>query len=370
MTFRRGFQIALLLAAVLGAAGYWRFSSLPEVEAVAIRRGTAAEIVYATGVVEPRYWSKVSTLQRERIVEICDCEGKRVKRGDVLARLDPTKEKAQLDEMEARRERLVGDVARAKLLLERKVGTQTAYEQVLTQMQEYDARIAAQKRRIEDLILRAPMDGVVLRKDGEVGEIAATTENAVLFWVGEPKPLRIVADVNEEDIPRVKVGQKVLLRSEAFKEKILPATVADITPKGDPVNKTFRVYLALPEGTPLVIGMSVEANIVVEEKAGVLLIPAEALVDGAAFRIVGRRLAKVQVETGIRGTRMVEVVTGLDEGAVVASPAALDFYDGERVRVMRPKAEAPGGDAAAPGAGTGGAAADAPKEGASREGKP
>ena len=48
----------------------------------------AAEIVYATGVVEPLRWAKVLALSRKRIVWICDCEGKVVKKGDVLVKLD------------------------------------------------------------------------------------------------------------------------------------------------------------------------------------------------------------------------------------------------------------------------------------------
>ena len=57
----------------------------------------------------------------------------------------------------------------------------------------------------------------------------------------------------------------------------LPATVDRITPKGDPESKTFRVHLNLPDDTPLKVGMSVEANIIIREKKGVMLAPAEAL---------------------------------------------------------------------------------------------
>lgn len=333
MSARSWLRILLVLLVAGAGVGLWRYANLPAVEVARVHRGTAAEIVYATGVVEPRYWSKVSTLQRERIVWICDCEGQRVKKGDILARLDDREEVATLAEMEARRARLEGDVARAQSLLEKKVTTQTAYEQVLTQLHEYEARIDAQKQRIDVLKLRAPMDGVVLKKDGQVGEIAVATGDDALFWVGEPKPLRIVADVNEDDIPRVKVGQKVLLRSDAFKDKILEATVSEITPKGDPINKTFRVYLGLPDDTPLSIGMSVEANIVVEEHKDVLLVPGEAVIDDHVFRVDERKLIRVPVTLGIHGTRMVEVRSGLKEGDLVASPAASTMKTGERVRV-------------------------------------
>ena len=125
------------------------------------------------------------------------------------------------------------------------------------------------------------MDGVVLRRDGEVGEIVETGQ--VLFRVGVPKPLQVVAEVNEEDIPRVALGQKVLLRTDAFAGKALEGTVHEITPAGRSVAKTFRIRVALPDDTPLKVGMSVEANVVTREKPGALLVPADA-VQGTRFR--------------------------------------------------------------------------------------
>ena len=182
-----------------------------------VTRGDAAEVVYATGVVEPRIWAKVVALQRKRIVEMCRCEGKTVAKGDLLAKLDDVEERAVLTELQARRKRFAEDVDRLKTLLDRNVTSRTVYEDRLTQFREYEAKIAAQTDRIADLELRAPMDGVVLRSDGQVGEIAGTGTTDVLFWVGQPKPLQIVAEVNEEDIAKIRVGQRALLRHEGHR---------------------------------------------------------------------------------------------------------------------------------------------------------
>ena len=75
----------------------------PQVAAVAATRGTAVEIVYATGAVEPVRWAKVASVIRDRIIEICDCEGKAVAKGDVLARLDDREVRAQLKELQGAR---------------------------------------------------------------------------------------------------------------------------------------------------------------------------------------------------------------------------------------------------------------------------
>jgi multidrug efflux pump subunit AcrA (membrane-fusion protein) len=83
--------------------------------------------------------------------------------------------------------------------------------------------------------------------------------------------------------------------------------------------------------------MSVEANIVTREKPNALLIPADAVQANAVFVLDGSQVRKREVTIGIRGTREVEVLTGLTDGEQVASPAATDLTDGARVRVAAPR---------------------------------
>ena len=194
---------------------------------------------------------------------------------------------------------------------------------------------AAQKDRISDLSLKSPVAGIVLRRDGEVGEIAGTAANQVLFWVGQPKPLRVVAEVNEEDIRQVHHGQSVLLRHEGHTGNPLRASVDQVTPKGDPQTKTFRVYLELPETTPLMIGMSVEANIVVREAKATLLVPAEAISQGTVQMVINGRVVRRRVVIGIRGTRLIQISSGVTSGDVILSPFQSTIADGKRVRPQR-----------------------------------
>lgn len=84
----------LLLFLVAAISIWWLFARGAEVAVVTARRGDAVEVVYATGVVEPLNWAKVTALHRKRIVEICKCEGQPVSKGDVLARLDDVEERA------------------------------------------------------------------------------------------------------------------------------------------------------------------------------------------------------------------------------------------------------------------------------------
>lgn len=218
---------------------------------------------------------------------------------------------------------------RLAVLVERNVGSQQALDRARSEMGQASALIAGQTARLENYILRAPMRGTVLRRDGEVGEIAEP--GTVLFWIGEARPLRVVAEVNEEDIPQGKPGQRALIRADAFPGKKLEATVDGITPKGDPVAKTYRVYLALPDDTPLLIGMTVELNIIVRVAKEALLLPVAAVQDNAVFVVDGDRARRRELAIGIRGTGDVEVLSGLTEEARVVTPYPDKLGDGARV---------------------------------------
>ncbi|MCZ7658658.1 MAG: efflux RND transporter periplasmic adaptor subunit [Xanthobacteraceae bacterium] len=327
---RRRWAVWILLLALVAAAAWWRLGRGVEVTTVAPTRGTAVEIVYATGAVEPVQWAKVASLIRDRIVELCDCEGKPVKQGDVLARLEDREQRAQLQELKAREEFAKRELARVTELINRNAATTQSYERASMDLRSVQALIAVQEEKLADYLIRAPIDGIVLRRDGEVGEIAETGQ--VLFRVGMPKPLQVVAEVNEEDIPRVALGQAVLFRTDAFPDRRLEGKVREITPMGDPAAKTYRIRIALPDDTPLHIGMSVECNVVTREKPGALLVPADAVQGAAVFVVEGDRARRREVAVGIRGTRMVEVLSGLSEDARVVSPAPGGLADGARVR--------------------------------------
>ena len=328
--------LAVVILAMAAGGGYYAYTRYLHAVTVTTSIATLApvsEAIYGTGTVEPARWAKVVPLQRRRLVELCSCEGQTVKAGQILGRQDDAEERNALHQLQLSSEQAQRDLDRAEKDRTKSDAAQKEYEERWTQVQEYKARIAAQQVRIDQLVLRAPLDGMVLRRDGEVGEIAGPTD--VLFWVGPPLPMQVVAEVNEEQINHIAPGQKAFLRSDAFPGKALAASVSQITPKGDPSRKTFRVYLLLPNDTPLRIGMSVEANIIYREKPSAIVVPAEAVADNAVQIVNNGRLERVPVRVGIRGSRNVEIIGDISRGVAVLSPARPDLADGTPVHIER-----------------------------------
>jgi len=341
-------RLLLLLALVAaGGAGLWVWYGLPPSLATApATTGPAVEAVYATGSVEPVQWARVGPATRARLTGVLVEEGARVTEGQPLARLDDRQARAMVEEAEARASFAEEDLVRTRTLVARDIAARATLERA-----ERDARAAratadAARQRLEDYIVRAPNDGIVLRRDAEVGEVVDTP--ASLFWIGEPLPLRITAEVDEEDIARIALGQRVLLRADAFAGRVMTAQVAQITPKGDTSRKAYRVRLALPADTPLMIGMTVEANIVLRETTEAVLVPPNAVVLPAAGRgaatapgqlrrgIVwvaeGDHVRRREVEIGVQGARATEIRGGLAAGETVLLDPPPTLADGQAFR--------------------------------------
>jgi RND family efflux transporter MFP subunit len=326
--------LAVCLVLAAATAGYFfYFKKPPLVRVSTATLAPVAEVVSASGTVEPVQSAKVVPFQRRRLTEICRCEGQVVRKGQILGRQDDTEERGTLKELQIRHDQLVRDLDRARRDRDKGSITKAELEQRETAVRESSSRISAQENRLDTLIIRAPMDGMVLQRTGEVGEIVGPTD--VLFSIGKTSQLQVVADINEEEITKVAVGQKAFLTNEAFAQQSLRASVSQITLKGDPTKKTFRVYLLLPQDSPLRIGMTVDTNIVYNEKRAAVVVPTDAISAGAVQVVRDDQVRRVTVSTGIRGSQFVEITAGLTAGTLVLSPARGELKDGTYVRTER-----------------------------------
>lgn len=345
----RRIALGIAVLAAIGAGVWFAAGGVTAVVAARPERGPAVEAVYATGAVEPTYWAKVSSTQVGRIADIAVKEGDRVKIGDILMRLDDREAKARLAELEAKERFLAADLARMAQLAQRDFASQQQYQRTVSDHGAAVAGTAQARQRLSDLTLVAPLDGEVLRLDGNVGEVLRSGD--VVVWIGQREPMRIEAEVDEEDIPKVQRGQKVLVKADAWPGRVFTAQVTSLTPKGDPVSKNYRVRITLDPEQPLHIGMTTEVNIVVRETKDALLVPFGAMRGEAVFVVEGARVRRRPVKAGIIGTNKVEIVEGLKPEDLVVSDPPPGLKDGDYVQARSPAARPEAGarnDAAAP----------------------
>lgn len=288
-------------------------------DTVPVARDTVVHAVYATGTVEPVYWAQLAPYKTARLMEIVHYEGDKITKGDVIARMENRAEKQRLAEAKASLDFAQKELERNAVLIEQQAISRREFEDTQRRQREAAAQVRSLQHAVDDLTLITPVDGVVLRRDIELGEVAEAGKT--IFWVGQPIPLRITADVDEEDIAQVSFGQKALIKADAFEGRVFEGTVSEITPKGDPINKVFRVRIRLPDDTPLLTGMTTEVNILTKTVNNALVIPATSEAGGFAWRVDGARPLKTEVRTGVRSETMVEVTEGLKEGDLVLRQA-------------------------------------------------
>ncbi|MFN7634860.1 MAG: efflux RND transporter periplasmic adaptor subunit, partial [Acetobacteraceae bacterium] len=185
MTWTRLLWLSPVILAIGGVLA-WR-ALPPAVTLAPATTGPAVEAIYATGSVEPVYLARVGTGVRARLVAVLVEEGARVSAGQPLARLDDREARARLEEAEARAGFAEDEAQRLRGLVARDIAARTTADRADSEARAARAAAVAAARRLDDYVVRAPADGVVLRRDAEVGEVVDVP--AALFWIGEPRPL-------------------------------------------------------------------------------------------------------------------------------------------------------------------------------------
>lgn len=169
----------------------------------------------------------------------------------------------------------------------------------------------------EDHVIRSLMDGVVYSVNIEPGELV--TPQRSLAVVGRADAFELELQVDEMDIARVRPGQHVAITLDSYADRVFNAEVVRIDPMMDQRSRTFKVIARFTDPpAQLYPNLTVEANIVIEEKEDALTIPAAYLSNGDHV-LIGED-EQVQVRIGLRDLQRVEILEGIDEGTKILRP--------------------------------------------------
>lgn len=163
-------------------------------------------------------------------------------------------------------------------------------------------------------IVRSDFDGVVLMTAKEKGELIR--RNEMIAVVGKNDAFYIELSIDELDIQRVKKGQEVLVKIDAYPGKIFNATITKVYPMVDRRQQAVRADADLDEPLPGAFsGLALEANIIIRKKEQALVIPKSKLLPGDSVIVLGEDgNEKIKVDTGIETLDEVEITAGLDSG--------------------------------------------------------
>jgi HlyD family secretion protein len=333
---------------------------------VAVARGDLPETVVATGVLEPRARVVVQSEIPGIVAAVHIDDGERVAKGQPLVELDRERLEDRVAELaavlEMRRARarfdLVGraraeldearrDLARERQLYERGVASKERLEDLVhavrvleIALSDAHAELAARRaavleaenahRRVErDLaktVIRSPVDGVVVRRAVEVGTAVADLQNGgtVVATLADDSRIHVLAQVDENDVAGVRVGQPARVHVDAFPREVFEGKVRKVSSSGtsDGGVSSFDVEIELAPDERIRVGMSADARVEVHRHQRVLLVPNTALVRteaGPRVRVAsqGRRPELVPIDEGYSDGFRTAVLRGLSEGDTV-----------------------------------------------------
>ncbi len=251
--------------------------------------------VLSTGTVTPYRRIEIKSSERGRVEKIYYDEGNYVRQGETLA-LVSTIERISLI-----------DTARANLFKAKKSG-----DKKLIQEAKEELKIAEHAYNPVPII--APVSGEIIKRSIEVGEYIEPTK--VLFVISDRLVLRVLVD--EADIGKIKINQKVKFYLDAFPDEIYYGKVARIAKEGELISNVMQYEVVVfpnKVSKKWISGMTVNAEFYIKEKKNVLLLPVEAVKEWKNKKFVvilenGKQILK-RVKTGISDYKNIEIIKGI-----------------------------------------------------------
>ena len=312
------------------------------------------ERIDATGQLVARDHAEIAAEVSGQFTEILVEEGRSVRAGEAVLRVDPERRnlerdsaRARVDEARAALREQERGFRRIALLRERGVASEEQYDQADTAQKLAGSRLAAAEaelgvleRALRDASVVAPFDGFVARRFVSRGEYVAPGNK--LFELVALDPIEVEFHLPEADSSRVATGQTVDVRVAPFPDESFDGQVTLVSPIIDPRSRTLRVKAQIPNPNGrLRPGLFARIDLGVALRPDVPMVLEEAILRRAEGAIVyrsvdGNRVERVAVETGVHYAGHVEVVKGLAPGDLVVSRGGDRLSDGQTVLARNP----------------------------------
>jgi RND family efflux transporter MFP subunit len=363
--------IFAVVAILIIAAGYYLLKSFSntaiEVKMTSVIKqtpGRSSAVLTASGYVVAQRKASVSSKGTGVLVYLGVVEGDKVKKGQIIARLDDRDIVAQLDEAKsslqlykAQMNEVENNYNREKELFNRGLSAQqsldqaeSVYKTLLANIDIAEARIRAAEVALENMIIRAPFDGTVLTKNAEVGEIvapfgASTTSRAAVVTIADMNSLMVETDVSESNIEKIKQDLDCEIVLDANPGKTYQGYVFKIVPTADRSKATVLVKVGfksydnrvLPEMSAKVSFLS-EKSKEEQEQVPVLTAPLSAVEDlegkKIVYVVVDDQAVQKEISTGRLFGSYVEITSGLEEGEKIIDNLNEKIKDGIQVKVL------------------------------------
>ena len=365
----RGIVLLILIAAVIFIISSWEnwFASEVEVNMTSVSLQSPSQsdaVLQASGYVVAQRKASVASKGTGRLAYLGVVEGDKVKKNQIIARLEDSDIRAQLDEananlklyeaqlMEAENNfKRQQELFNAKVVSKSQLETaETNYNRILASIQLAKAQIQSIEVALENMIIRAPFDGTVLTKNADVGEIVAPLAAGInsrgnVVTIADMTSLQVEADVSESNIQKITAGQDCEISLDAYPNLRYAGFVDKIVPTADRSKATVLVKVGfknydsrvLPEMSAKVLFLKEKEEQTDIDEPALLMVPLSAVVTReekkVVYKVADNKAVEVPIKTGREFGSYVEIVSGVEDGDQVIDNPVKEIVDGVSVKV-------------------------------------
>ena len=295
----------------------------------AMYTGTAPIEAYA----EADVIAKVAGEIRELLVE----EGDDVVKGQILARLDGDRLRLELNESKANLRKLQRDYERNVDLKSKGLISEGDFEKIKFEMEALEASFNLASLELDYTQIRAPIDGVIAERYVKLGNTLSIGEPT--FRVTGLDPLVAYLHVPEREYRHIEAGQPVGIQIDALSGDPIVAAVSRVSPIVDPQTGTFKITIEIfDKDRRIKPGMFGRISVVYDVHENALQIPRSALVEEtdtlSVFVVEDGTAVRKTVTTGYGNKGMIEIVSGIEDGAQVVTVGQVSLKQDSKVTVI------------------------------------
>lgn len=345
--------VIILVVVALGYAGWHFKSDLPfiggeQVAAASKPHERPPQGVIVTEVFRkelPRIITAVGTAKANEAVDITTkvsgiikslnfSEGQEISRGATLVQMDDAEFRANLTESEAERDNRQKLYDRALKLYETRNVPKAQVDLLLSELLASEAKIAADKARISDYVIKAPFPGVLGFREVSVGSLVKPGD--VITTLDDTELIKVDFDLPERILAEIRPEQEFQAISVAYPDKIFQGVVGIIATRVDEVTRAVRVRGFVPNEEGLLKpGMFLSIRLQVSIDTDALMVSEEAVVTTInghhVYAIIEDKAVRTPIEIGRRTRGFVEIIKGLDENDHVIIEGLQKVKDGSPV---------------------------------------
>ncbi|MDH5542131.1 MAG: efflux RND transporter periplasmic adaptor subunit [Nitrospinota bacterium] len=303
------------------------------VEIVTVQKTALSHKVTRTGTLSARRITMLYNQEQGRIDAVKVYEGDRVKKGDILVKLDDRRLRASLAQAVAERKKGEADYKRIGKLAKNNITTK---EKILELETIRDVAKAAEQMariRVDDTEIRAPYDGIITVRNAEPGVVAPVHTH--LITILDRNSLYSEVTVSELSMPLLAVGNEVEVMIDAIPDRPIPGVISRIHPTIDPNTRLGKVEVALtniPEAATAGQLCRVTIQTPQTERTVIPFAAMRRDSEGTYVYIVNNEVVERQpVRPGLRFEDLVEILEGLEPDQQIVSKGFLGLGAGKKV---------------------------------------